>query len=141
MVAFSKLNSFVENLAEGVFNLGSDMLKLALSNTLPVVTNAVLADISEISAGNGYTAGGLTVTVNSSQQVSGVYRLNIQDIVLSASGGTIGPFRYAYLYDDTPTSPADPLIGYWDNGSSVTLANGESITFDFDQTNGVLTVT
>jgi hypothetical protein len=141
MATFNKFNAFVENLAEKVHNLGADTLKVMLTNTAPAATNAVKADITEISAGNGYTAGGTAATISSSAQSSGTYKLVLDpDVVFTASGGSIGPFRYVVLYNDTPTSPADPLIGWWDYGSSITLATGETFTVDFDATNGVLTI-
>ena len=140
MAAFNKINAFVENLAEKVHNLGSDTLKVMLTNTTPVATNSVKADLTEISAGNGYTAGGTQATVASSAQSSGTYKLTLDDVVFTAAGGSIGPFRYAVLYNDTPTSPADPLIGWYDYGSSITLADTETLTVDFDATNGVLTL-
>lgn len=141
MAAFNKFNSFVENIAEGVMNLGTDTLKVLLTNTAPVATNSVKADLTEISAGNGYTAGGNSCSITSSSQSSGTYKLVLADpATWTASGGSIGPLRYAVLYDDTPTSPADPLIGYWDYGSSITLAAGETFTVDFDGTTGVLTI-
>ena len=121
-------------------NLGADTLKIMLTNTAPTATNSVKADITEISAGNGYAAGGTAVTITSSAQSGGTYKLVGNDVVFTASGGSIGPFRYAVLYDDTPTSPADPLIGWWDYGSAVTLNNGETLTVDLDQTNGILTL-
>lgn len=136
MATFTKFQPFVEHLAEKVHNLGSDTLKVMLTNTAPVATNAVKADLTEISAGNGYTAGGTAATRTSSEQTSGIYRLILADVVFTASGGSIGPFRYVVLYNDTPTSPADPLIGSYDHGSSVTLADGETFTVDFDPTNG-----
>jgi hypothetical protein len=140
MATFNKFNAFVEHLAEGVHNLQSHTLKVMLTNTAPVATNSVRADLTEIAAGNGYTAGGTAASVTSSAQTSGTYKLVLGDVVITASGGSIGPFRYAVLYNDTPTSPADPLIGWWDYGSALTLANGESITWDADPTNGVLTL-
>lgn len=139
MAAFNKFNSFVEALAEKVHNLGSDTLKVMLTNTAPVATNSVKADITEISAGNGYTAGGNTASVTSSSQSGGVYRLVLGDpATWTASGGSIGPFRYAVLYNDTATNKE--LIGWWDYGSALTLAAGESFTVDFDPTTGVLTL-
>lgn len=139
MAAFNKFQAFVENVAEKVHNLGADTLKVMLTNTAPVATNAVKADLTEIGAGNGYTAGGTAATISSSAQASGTYKLVLADVVFTASGA-VGPFRYAVLYNDTPTSPADPLIGWWDYGSSISLANGETLTVDFDGTNGVLTI-
>lgn len=111
-----------------------------LTNTAPVATNSVKADLTEISAGNGYTAGGTQATVSSSAQTSGTYKLVLADVVFTASGGTIGPFRYAVIYNDTPTSPADPLIGWWDYGSARTLQSGESFTVDFNASTGVFTL-
>ena len=98
----------------------------------------MVANITEISAGNGYTAGGAAATVSSSGQTSGVYKLVLDDITFTASGGSIGPFRYFVLYDDTATNKE--LIGWWDYGSSITLADGESVTVDFSATNGVLQI-
>ena len=111
-----------------------------LTSVAPVATNAVKADLTEISAGNGYTAGGTAATVSSSAQTSGTYKLVLADVVFTASGGSIASFRYTTLYNDTPTSPADPLILWWDYGSSVTLATGETFTWDADPTNGILTI-
>jgi hypothetical protein len=140
VASFNKFQSFVEHVAEKVHNLGSDTLKVLLTNTAPVATNSVKADLTEISAGNGYSAGGTAATISSSAQSSGTYKLVLADVTFTASGGSIGPFRYAVLYNDTPTSPADPLIGWWDYGSNLTLASGESLTVDFDATNGVLQI-
>ncbi len=139
MAAFNKFNSFVEALAEKKHDLSADTLKVLLTNTAPVATNAVKADLTEISAGNGYTAGGATAAVTSSAQTSGTYKLVLGDpATWTASGGTIGPLRYAVLYNDTATN--DELIGWWDYGSSITLADGESFAVDFDATTGVLTL-
>lgn len=140
MASLSKFNQFVEDVAEKVHNLGADTLKILLTNTAPVATNSVKADLTEIGAGNGYTAGGTAASITSSVQTSGTYKLVLGDVVFTASGGTIGPFRYAVLYNDTPTSPLDPLIAWWDYGSAITLADGETFTADADPTSGVLTL-
>ncbi len=140
MATFQKFNAFVEHLAEKVHNLGADTLKILLTNTAPVATNSVKADLTEISAGNGYSAGGPTATASASSQTSGTYKLVLDDLTITASGGAIGPFRYFVLYNDTPSSPADPLIAFWDYGSSITLADGESVTVDFSASNGVLQI-
>lgn len=110
-----------------------------LTNTAPSASNAVKTDITEISAGNGYTAGGTAATISSSAQTSGTYKLVLADVTITASGGSIGPFRYVVLYNDTAAN--DELIGYWDYGTSVTLASGDMFTTDFDATTGVLTLT
>ena len=138
MATYNKFNSFVEAMAEKAHNLGADTLKVALTNTAPSASNTVLADITQIANGNGYTTGGSTTTQSSSAQTSGTYKLVLGDVVFTASGGTMGTFQYAVLYNDTATS--DELIGYWDYGSAVSLADGETFTWDADPTNGVLTV-
>ena len=132
MATFNKYNAFVEHLAEKVHNLGSDTLKVMLSNTAPnAATHAVRADAAEIAGGNGYTSGGNQAAQTSSAQTGGLYTLAVSHpATFVAAGGTIGPFRYAILYNDTPTSPADPLIGWWDYGSSITLGIGETFTVD-----------
>ncbi len=140
MASFNKFQQFAEDVGLGVHDLGSDTLKVLLTNTAPAATDAVKADLTEISAGNGYTAGGNAAANNAFSQTSGTGKLTADDVVFTASGGSIGPFRYAVLYNDTPSSPADPLIGYWDYGSAITLNDGESLTVDFDGTAGVLTV-
>jgi hypothetical protein len=138
MAAFNKFQSFTKNVAEGKINLASDQLKIALTNVAPVATNAVLADLTEISYTNASTR---NITTSSSTQSGGVYKLTVADLVVTASGGSVGPFRYVAVYDDTPTSPAKPLIGWYDYGSSITLNAGETFTTDFDQVNGLLTIT
>lgn len=140
MAAFQKFNAFAEYLAEGKINLESDTLKVMLTNTAPLAANSLKADITEIAAGNGYTAGGAQAVQSSSAQTSGTYKLVLADVVFTAAGGSIAGFRYAVLYDDTPSSPLKPLIGFFDYGSTVNLASGESITVDFDGTTGVLTL-
>ena len=140
MATYNKINQFVEDLAEKVHNLGADTLKVALSNTAPVATNTIFANITEIAAGNGYTAGGTAASISSSAHTTGTYKLVLADVVFTASGGTIGALRYAVLYNDTPTSPVDPLIAWHDYGSSITLQNTETFTWDADATNGILTI-
>lgn len=139
---FNKFNQFTEDLAKKVHNLSADTLKVGLTNTAPVATNAVWGDITEISSGNGYTAGGNSAAISSCAQTSGVLKLILSNpATWTASGGSIGPFRYAVLYNSTPTSPMKPLIGWYDYGSSVTLAAGEQFQVAFDGTNGVFTIT
>src|SRR5689334_1796730 len=101
MASFNKFNAFVENTAEAAHNLQSNTLKVMLTNTAPVASNAVKADITEISAGNGYTAGGTATTQSSSAQSGGLYKLVCTSVVFTAAGGPVGPFRYAVLYNDT----------------------------------------
>lgn len=137
MASFVKYYKGVEALVESI-NAGSDTWKVALTNRAPVVaTDATLSDASEISAGNGYTAGGNAASTSSSTQTSGTYKLILTSpSTWTATGGSIGPLRYAILYDSTTNN----LVGYWDYGSSVTLADGESFSVVLDGTNGVFTV-
>jgi hypothetical protein len=127
--SFTKFEVFSENLAEKVHNLDTDTLNVYLSNTAPVVaTNTVKADIAEITTGNGYT--GPQDTQNATSRSGGTTSVTGVDIVITATG-SVGPFRYVILYNDTPTSPADPLIGYWDYATNITLSNTETFTIDF----------
>jgi hypothetical protein len=131
MASFNKFEVFSENLAEKVHDLNADTVRVYYSNATPdAAADAVKADLAEISAGNGYTAGGPD-TQNSTSRTGVTTSVIGIDTVTTASGGSVGPFRYVPLYNDTPTSPADPLIGWWDYGSSITLLDGESFTTDF----------
>jgi hypothetical protein len=135
MAAYNKFNQFVQDRANKVHNLGADSLKFMLTNVSPVATNSIKSDLTEIIAGNGYTAGGEVVAITSSTQTGGTYSLvPTADVVITAAGGTIGPFRYVVLYNSTPTSPLAPLISWYDRGSSLTLQDGEAVTLDVGAT-------
>lgn len=141
MATFTKFQCFAGDLGDKVHDLqaAGDTLMVALSNTAPSVSaDTVFADITEISAGNGYVAGGKDIQ-NDWAETGGVGTLTGTDVIFTATGGSIGPFRYAIIYNDTPTSPADPLVCYWDYGSSLTLNNGDTFTVDFGAS--ILTVT
>lgn len=133
MATFNKFNSFVEALAEKTHNLGADTLTVALTNTAPVATNTVLANITQISYTN---LSSRVLTSVTSSQTGGTYTLDAADLVLTASG-TVPTFRYVVLYNDSATS--DELIGYYDYGSAVDLLNGETFTITFDAS-GILTL-
>lgn len=135
MATFNKFNSFVEVAVEGA-NLGSDTFKVALTNTAPTAGNSVLADLT-LASGAPANLDSVTLTTTSSSQTSGTYKLVLQDKTMTASG-TVGPFQYIVIYDDTVTSPADPLVGYYDYGSAITLNSGDSFTVNFDETNGFI---
>lgn len=137
MAAFNKFNSFVEAVAEKVHNLGSDQIMVALTAAAnaPIAGNTQLSNLTQISYTN---CSSRAITTASSAQSGGTYKLTLNDLTLTATGGTVGPFRYIVLYNDTATN--DELIGFYDYGSDLTLADGESLTIDFDGTNGVLTI-
>lgn len=135
MATFNKFDSFVEAIAEKKHDLGADQLAIALTDTAPVAGNSVLTDITEAA----YTyCSSRNLTISSSAQASGIYKLIIDDLILTASGGTVGPFRYVVIYNDTALN--DELIGYFDYGSSETLQDGEKLDIDFSATNGLLTI-
>ena len=138
MATFNKFDQFVEDVAHKVHDLSADSLKVLLTNTAPVAGNSVKADLTEIAAGNGYTAGGSAAAQSSSGQTSGTYMLVVGDVTFTASGGSIAAFRYAVIYNDTPASPADPLIGWWDYGAEVTITDGNSFLVDTSAVNGIL---
>lgn len=134
MAVYNKFQDYVDQLNRAVHNWASHTFKAALTNTAPVATNTVFANITEISAGNGYTAGGMTLDSVTLSETAGTAQVSIADEVLTASGGSIGPFRYVVIYNDTPTSPADPLVNWYDYGASITLLTGETFTIDFQST-------
>lgn len=145
MASFVKINDFVANAVENM-DLESDQLIIALSNTAPSSEssnptadgNGILGNVTQISYSN---LSSRNLTTTSSGQSGGVYKLVLADLILTASGGSVAPFRYVYIYNDTVTSPADPLIGYYDYGSSLTLNDGDTFTIDFSPSNGVIQLT
>lgn len=127
MAAYNKFQSWVEVMNEGA-NVGTDSFVVALTNSAPSATNTVLTDITQISYTN---CSSRTLTTASSTQSGGTFTLDFNDLTLTASGGTVGPFRYVVIYDDTVTSPADPLVAWFDYGSSITLASTETLALTF----------
>lgn len=125
-------NVVVLDLMKGYHAWHTHTLKIALTNVAPAATNSVFADITEIAAGNGYTAGGATCTISDLSQTSGSGKMVLADISIAASGGSIATFRYAVLYNATQTTPLKPLIGWWDLGSAISLSSGQSYLLDFD---------
>lgn len=136
MAAYNKFEQFVEDLGSGFHQLhaAGHTLKVYLSNATPSASaDAVKADLAEITAQNGYPAGGTDVQ-NDFTQTSGTASLVGTDVVWTASGGSFGPFRYVVLYNDSQTSPVDPLIAWWDYGSAISINDGETFTVDFGAT-------
>ena len=134
MATFVKINSFVENLAEKKIDLSGAELTIALTNTGHNAAWTQLSDLTEVSYAN---CSSRVITVSTSSQTAGTYKLVCADLTLTASGA-VGPFRYVYIYDDSSTD--DKLIGYYDYGSAVTLADGDTFKIDFDGSAGVLTL-
>lgn len=139
MAAWNKFNSFVAALGNKVHNLETDDLKVVLTNSAPTAANTVLTDVTQIANGNGYTTGGTSSANNVFTQSGGVAKLTSDDVVFTSSGAGMAAFRYAVLYNNTATN--DELIGWVDYGSALTLLVGETLTVDFDGTNGIFTVT
>ena len=132
MATYNKFQDFVEQLGKGVHQLhaAGHTLEIYLSNTVPYASlDAAKADLAEIATGNGYT--GPQDIVNDYTETGGTGTLTGTDVTITASGGAIAQFQYVVLQNTTPTSPLDPLISWWDNGSAVDLADGESFTVDF----------
>lgn len=138
MPALQKFNTFALESWKGTHDLdGTHTLKVMLTNVAPVATNSQKSDLTEIAAGNGYTAGGQTTTPTLSQ-TSGVAKLVLSDVVFTAAGGTMATFRYAVVYNDTAAN--DELIGWYDHGVAVSLLDTRTFTVDFDGTNGAMTL-
>ena len=132
MATYNKFNATVEDLAQGVHDFANDQLVVALTNTAPAAGNSTLADLTEIDYTN---LSSRDITTTTSEQTTGTYQLTLADLTLTASGGEVGPFRYVVVYNSTPAN--DPLIAWFDRGDSITLNDGESITIDFDDENGL----
>lgn len=140
MAVFNKFNDFAEQVFKGVHNFSAHTFKVALTNAAPLASNTVLLDITQIAATGGYVAGGYTLDSVVLSETAGTAKVTIADEVITATGGSVGPFRYAVIYNDTATAPADALVGWYDYGSSITLADTESLTIDFDAAAGVITL-
>ena len=140
MAAYNKYQQFVEDLCRKVHNLDTDTLKIALTNTAPnAATHKVLADMSEIGPGNGYSTGGNTATFSSGTQTAGTFKLVLADVTFTAAGN-MNAFQYAVLYNATPSSPLKPLICWFDYGTAIVVTSGNSFTVDLDQTGGLFTL-
>lgn len=127
MATFVAFNDFFEQVAKGVHNWGTDTFKVALTNSAPTAASDTgLANITQIANGNGYTTGGATIANIAVTESSGTATVDADDVTFTASGGAIATWRYAVVYNDSATSPADALVGYLDNGSAVDIPDGQS---------------
>ena len=140
MAIYNKFSQFSKDLVDGKHAFSTHAFKIMLTNTAPALTNQIKADITEIAAGNGYTAGGTATTITASTS-GGTAKVVGSNVVFTAAVGSIGPFQYAVLYNDTQAAPVKPLVAWWDYGSPITLAPTETLTVAFDATNGILQVT
>ena len=130
MVAYNKFENFTQDLADGVHDFNTDQVEIYYTAAVPSASlDAVKADLAEIATGNGYT--GPVDTTNTRSRTGGVTSVVGVDTTVTAAGGAITSFRYIVLQNTTPASPLDPLIGWWDHGSTITLADGESHTTNF----------
>lgn len=137
--AFTRFHAFALELGKGTHDLSTDNLRFALTNVAPSAsTNAILADITEIAGGFGYTTGGITIPVTSWSQTGGLADLVCSNVTLTASGGGIGPWRWCVVFNNTPTDKN--LIGYGDYGSSITISDGEQHLFEFNQLGRLLRI-
>ncbi len=132
--AWNKFNDFSEQLVRGVHDFDANTFKVVLTNSAPVATNTILTDITQIANGGGYTTGGETTTITIAE-VSGTTTVSGTEIVWTGSGAGFGPFRYAVLYNDSSTSPADALIAWFDYGSLISVGAGETFTLKFNNAN------
>jgi hypothetical protein len=136
MATYNKFQAFTKDLIDGKHNFSSNVFKVMLTNTQPLVTNAIKTDITEITAGNGYTAGGTATTITETT-TSGVAKVTGSNVVFTATGA-VGPFQYAVLYNSTTAT--NPLISWWDYGSAISLVSTETLTVAFDATNGIFQI-
>lgn len=136
MATFNKIEIFVEDLANAIHDLDTDQLVVALMTNAnaPITTNNLLSDLTEIAYTNLSTR---NITFSSDGHTTGTYKLVLTDLVLTASGA-VATFRHVAIYNDGTTGKTNPLIMWYDHGSDVTLANGETFTIDFDASNGFL---
>lgn len=140
MAAYNKFQDYVEQVNKAVHNWTTHTFKAAFSNSAPAATNTVLADITQIATANGYTGGaggGVTLDSVTLTETTGTAKVTIADEVFTASGGSVGPLRYIVIYNDSATSPADALVMWYDYGSAITLLDTETLTIDFEPTNGL----
>lgn len=142
MATFTRTDEFINYVLTKKIDFSADVFKIGLTNTaLTAAGTQVKADLTAISA-NGGGEKTLTVTLAETGSGTGIWRVSIAaDQVFTASGGSFGPFRYVYVYDDTPTSPADPLLGFIDYGSAITVNDTETFTVDVDSNFAIFTVT
>jgi hypothetical protein len=143
VATYNPINTFTKHLLEGVHNFttAAHTFKTMLVNSpAPLATNVLKADLTEITPASGYTAGGSALATSTGAVTNSANKATVTGDITITAGAAIGPFRYVTLYNDTPTSPLDPLVCWWDYGSNISLANTETFTQDFDQAQGIVQV-
>src|ERR1700753_2047473 len=108
MASFNKFNCFVQDVAHALHDMltgTAQVYKIYLTNTTPVATNTVYNTPADLSTAHGYTAGGNSIGTITRAQPSGTFKLiGGTDPAWTASGGSIGPFQYAVLYNSTSST-------------------------------------
>lgn len=140
MATFNKIQDYVEQVNKAKHDWSAHTFKAVLCSAAPLVTNTILADLTQVATAGGYVGGaggGLTLDSVTLSEAAGTAKVTIADEVFTATGASVGPFRYVAIYNDSATSPADALVCFFDYGSSITLLDGETLTLDFDATNGL----
>ncbi len=135
MATYNKINDFTEQLMKGVHVWQTHTFRVALSNSAITAGTTILGEVTQITQQNGYTTGGYPTSINALFETTGTTTVQAAQVVYTASGGTIGPFRYVVLYNDSATSPVDALVAWWDYGSSISLLDGETFTVKFNNAN------
>lgn len=139
VASYNKFQQFVRDVIDAKHDFDTHVFKVMLTNTAPVATNQIKSELTEIAAGNGYVAGGQAATITVTR-TAGTAKVSAANVVFTATGGSFAPFRYVVLYNSTQTSPAQPLISWWDYGSSIVLGDTETLTVGFDAAGGIFQI-
>ncbi len=140
-VTLQNFDCLTEYVANAVVNFGSHSFKMALTNTAPnIATNTILANISQIANGGGYTAGGFPVTITGVSRTGSLTKITIEDKLFTASGGNVADFQWVVLYDDSTTSPVDALVGFLNLGTPRGIPNGDVLSLNFSEANGAIQI-
>lgn len=140
MAAYNKFQDYAEQVNKAIHNWSAHVFKCAFSNAAPSAANTLLSDITQIATAGGYTGGaggGVTLDGVTLTEAAGTAKVVITDEVFTAAGASVGPMRYFAIYNDSATSPLDALVCWFDYGAALTLLDTESLTIDFDATNGL----
>lgn len=130
MAAYQKFNQFIADVMNKQHDFSSDTFKLALTNTAPSVANTGIGDITQVANGNGYVTGGKEIVISDASQTAGTFSaVPNADVVFTATG-TVPPFRYVVLYNET----SGRLVSFYDRGAEVNMLDTETFTVDVGAT-------